>query len=412
MSDNLNPSDLNPSDLNPSDLNPSGCSDADSCRSIPSQARALYVHVPFCLHHCGYCDFTLVANRDHLIPEYLRLLAKEFEYRCGANAAPQPVDTIFIGGGTPTHLSPSDLQTLFDVIARWFRLNPEGEFSIEANPDGLCDDRLEVLRKNGINRLSLGVQSFDDSVLRTLERKHSADEATQTILRAGQYIPNVSVDLIFGVPGQTLASWQQSIAHLIALPVKHISTYGLTFEQGTPFFRRERTGVLKRLPDELEARMYVASIDTLLQAGFEHYEVSNFARPGFQCRHNNVYWNADEYFAFGPGAARYLDGIRSTNCRSVVRWLNSWKAGEPCEEDREELSKEDKAREAIMLSLRRMSGLHIPSFESRFGVSLRSLAAEAMDEHVTAGLMEYSGDFLKLTRTGLLIADSVVADFL
>ena len=156
--------------------------------------------MPFCLHHCGYCDFTLVANRDHLIPQYLEMLGRELNHYCREFTHRRKITTLFIGGGTPTHLSPKDLQTLFDLIGHHFELSDDGEFSIEANPDGLCDERLSVLETNGINRLSLGVQSFDDVVLKTLERKHSAAEATATILRASQYIPNVSVDLIFGVP--------------------------------------------------------------------------------------------------------------------------------------------------------------------------------------------------------------------
>jgi oxygen-independent coproporphyrinogen-3 oxidase len=376
------------------------------------QPAALYVHVPFCLHHCGYCDFTLVANRDHLIPEYLRLLARELQASQSDATVPTGVDTIFIGGGTPTHLSPQDLQTLFDLIRRHFELNAGGEFSIEANPDGLCDERLRVLKSSGVNRLSLGVQSFDDQVLKTLERKHTSEEAKETIDRAASVIPNLSVDLIFGVPGQTMESWRSTVEQLIQLPVKHISTYGLTFEQGTPFFRREKSGALRRTPDTIEREMYLASIELLERGGFEHYEVSNFALPGFQCRHNNVYWNADEYFAFGPGAARYINGVRSTNCRSVVKWINSWNAGQPCVEDREELSNEERAREAIMLALRRMQGLHLPSFESRFRLSLNSLAPEELRQHLADGLLIMEGDFLKLSQEGLLIADSVVCDFL
>lgn len=376
------------------------------------RATALYVHVPFCLHHCGYCDFTLVANRDQLIPEYLTLLEKELEYHCRDFGEPRLIETLFIGGGTPTHLSPKDLQRLFDIVRRWFRLRVDGEFSIEANPDGLCDERLGVLRENGVNRLSLGVQSLDDSVLQTLERKHTSKEAVETISRASEYISNVSVDLIFGVPGQSLVSWKQTVADLTLLPVKHISTYGLTYEKGTPFFRRERSGALRRLSDDQEGRMYLDGIEMLSRRGFEHYEVSNFAVPGFQCRHNNVYWNAEEYFAFGPGAARYLDGVRSTNCRSVVRWLNSWRAGQPCEEDRETLTLEEKAREAIMLALRRMRGLHVPQFEARFSVSLMELSADAIADNLGAGLLEQDGDYLRLTQKGLLIADTVVSDFL
>jgi len=374
--------------------------------------RALYVHVPFCLHHCGYCDFTLVANRDQLIPEYLAALGTEFNDQLANVAGLIGIDTLFIGGGTPTHLTPKDLSTVFEVIRRHFLLIAGGEFSVEANPDGLCDDRLALLRANGINRLSLGVQSFDDAVLRTLERRHSAVEAKEAMHRAFEFIPNVSLDLIFGVPGQTLDSWRDTLSIAVSMPVSHISAYSLTYEQGTPFFRQERAGNLRRAPDELERQMYLDAIETLTSHGFEHYEVSNFAKPGFQCRHNRVYWNADEYFAFGPGAARYIDGVRSTNCRSVVRWLNSWQKGVPCLEETEQLSKEDQAREAIMLALRMVEGLHVPKFEQRFGLSLQQLAGDAIQRHRAAGLLECHDEHLRLTRDGLLISDFVVADFL
>ena len=383
-----------------------------SVQMLPQRPNALYVHVPFCLHHCGYCDFTVVANRDALIPQYLAALTAEFHHELAANLEPVEIDTLFVGGGTPTHLSPRDLTSLFDLIRRHFHLKASGEFSVEANPDGLCIERLTLLRDNGINRLSLGVQSFDNSVLMTLERRHTAVEATEAMHRAVEFIPNVSLDLIFGVPGQTLESWRDTLAAAISLPVSHISTYGLTYEQGTPFFRQERAGSLRRVPDELEKQMYLDAIDVLTSHGFEHYEVSNFAKPGFQCRHNRVYWNADEYFAFGPGAARYIDGVRSTNCRSVVRWLNSWKKGVLCLEETEELSLEDKAREAIMLALRMIDGLDVPTFECRFGVSLQQLAGDAIERHQAAGLLEFHGEHLRLTRRGLLIADSVVVDFL
>ncbi len=244
--------------------------------------RAVYIHVPFCLHHCGYCDFTLVANRDHLIPEYLRLLALEIERLTADVPKPSEVDTIFIGGGTPTHLSIAQLQELLETIQRSFRLTEGGEYSIEANPDGLCNDRLDLLRRHGISRISLGVQSFDDSVLRTLERQHSAESAIDAIQRCADRFQNVSLDLIFGVPGQSIESWQETLQVALNTPVQHISTYGLTYEQGTPFFRRERSGDLKRVADLQERDMYLLGIQTLSGAGFTHYEVSNFAKPGFR----------------------------------------------------------------------------------------------------------------------------------
>lgn len=375
-------------------------------------ARAVYVHVPFCLHHCGYCDFALVANRDHLIPQYLQALDNELQAHRRMVGDQVEVDTVFIGGGTPTHLSPEILQNLFSLIFKHFRPTTGAEISVEANPDGLDDARLGVLHGNGVNRLSLGVQSFEDTVLLTLERTHTSAQAIETVRRCQEWIPNVSLDLIFGVPGQSLLSWQQTLAASIALPVGHISTYGLTFEKDTPFFRREQHGQLKRVPDELERQMYLDAITQLTGAGFQHYEVSNFALPGHQCRHNMVYWRADEYYAFGPGAASYLNGVRRTNVRSVVRWLRAWQQGESAVEDCEELSNEEKAREAIMLAFRMREGLNLPAFQERFDVSFAEIAGPVLQQHLDRGFLQQQSDYVALTTEGLLIADTIIADFL
>ena len=373
--------------------------------------RALYVHVPFCLHHCGYCDFTVVANRDQLIPQYLDCLHREMD-RARVSDEAVEVETIFIGGGTPTHLSPLDLERLFRIIREHFRLSSGGEYSIEANPDGLCSERLDVLKQNGVNRISLGVQSFDADVLKTLERTHEPGEAVASVERAAATIDTVSLDLIFGVPGQSLDSWMQTLRAAMQLPIRHISTYGLTFESGTPFFRREQSGSLRKAPEELERTMYIEAIASLQAAGFEHYEVSNFARPGHACRHNQVYWNADEYYAFGPGAARYLAGTRSMNHRSVPKWLSAVSSGESCIAESETLSSENRAREAIMLALRMNRGLDVASWESRFDVRLTSLAGAALEQSVARGLLEWNDGNLRLTAEGRLIADTVVAGFL
>ncbi len=375
-------------------------------------ARSVYIHVPFCLRHCGYCDFAVVANRDHLIPQYLIALNNEMELHRRTFGDDVEVDTIFVGGGTPTYLTPFELQELFSLIRRYFRAASDAEISVEANPDGLDDQRLKVLRDNGVNRLSLGVQSFDDALLKTLERTHTSTQAIETVQRCQQQIDNVSLDLIFGVPGQTLASWQQTLETAIKQPVRHISTYGLTYESGTPFFRRERHGQLKRTPDELERQMYLDAIANLTGSGLRHYEVSNFSQPGFECRHNLVYWNADEYFAFGPGAASYLNGVRSTNSRSVVQWLKALQQCQSAVEDSEELSNEEKAREAIMLALRMRRGLDIVAFERRFGLQFTEIAGPALQQHLDDGFLQRQFDFVALTTEGLLIADTIIADFL
>lgn len=376
---------------------------------MPAAPRALYVHVPFCLHHCGYCDFTVIARRDGLIPRYLSALELEIGR---ASSDVQEVDTLFIGGGTPTHLSPADLQRLFDIVGRSFRVADGGEVSIEANPDGLTDARLAVLKSRGVNRISLGVQSFDAQVLKALERTHSPCDAAETVQRCASVFDNVSLDLIFGVPGQTLESWRDTLNQAIHLPVRHISTYGLTFEPGTPFFQKEQSGTIRRAPDELERDMYLLAIDMLTEAGFEHYEVSNFARPGFECRHNQTYWNADEYFAFGPGAARYIDGERSTNHRSVVRWLSAVESSQTAIAESERLSDVERAREAIMLGLRRRKGIAFDWFAERFGQSLNEFAGPQLTRCLNNQWMELHDGRVALTREGLLIADSVVSEFL
>ena len=384
----------------------------EQMKPTTATARAVYIHVPFCLHHCGYCDFALVANRDHLIPQYLQALENELQAHRRIVGEAVEVDTIFVGGGTPTHLSPDTLRTLFGLIQQHFHPTKNAEISVEANPDGLDTERLDVLQGYGVNRLSLGVQSFDDAVLKTLERTHTGAQAIETVRRSQQWIDNVSLDLIFGVPGQTTESWQQTLEIATKLPVRHISTYGLTFEKDTPFFRREQHGQLKRTPDELERQMYLDAIRQLTDAGLRHYEVSNFARPDFECRHNMVYWNADEYFAFGPGAASYLGGIRRTNVRSVVRWLNAWQQHESAVEDAEDLSNEEKAREAIMLALRMRKGLDVTAFEQRFGLHLVDLAGAALQQHLDDGFLTQQADYVSLTTEGLLIADTIISDFL
>lgn len=375
--------------------------------------KALYVHVPFCLRRCGYCDFTLVAENDALIPAWLEALGNEL----GQLDQSFHVDSVFIGGGTPTHLSVSKLQQLFAVIQTKFDWSVTSEVTIEANPDGLDDDRLKSLKDLGVNRISLGVQSFDDNVLTFLERQHSSVEAIDSVNRTCRYFDNVSLDLIFGVPGQTLQSWRQTLSDAVALPIRHLSTYGLTYEKGTSFYSRRLHGKLAPVPDELERQMYAEAIQHSVANQFCHYEVSNFARiddsrSDSRCRHNLTYWDAKPYFAFGPGAARYLEGVRSTNDRNVVRWVNKWKKNQLALQDMEQLDPEARAREGIFLGLRQISGFDERKFAEEFGFTVEGLSADALQKHLNAGLLQRENGRLALTREGLFVADSVISDFL
>jgi len=263
-----------------------------------------------------------------------------------------------------------------------------------------------------VNRLSLGVQSFHPAVLKTLERQHNVDQAIDVINRAAKRFANVSLDLIFGVPGQTPEIWHQTLETAVKLPLTHLSTYGLTFESGTDFFRRLKRGRITAANEETERAMYAAAMDELPLAGFPQYEISNFARPSFECRHNHVYWTGREYFAFGPGAARYVTGIRSTNARSVTGWIHAWNNHQPAFHEVEELTQEEKIREAIFLGLRLIRGLNLQDFEQRFGIPIDSVEPAAVQQHCAAGLLEIVDGHLRLSRAGRFLADTVVTDFL
>ena len=370
--------------------------------------KAAYLHVPFCAHRCGYCNFTLIAGRDDLIAAYLDALELELARLDG----PRPVETLFIGGGTPTHLAPADLARLLAIARHWFSLADRGEFSIEANPFGFDAERVKILADYGVTRLSLGAQSFDAAKLKLLERDHSPAEIARSVELARRKLSSVSLDLIFGTPGETLDVWRRDLASAVELAPDHVSTYGLTFERGTTFWGRLAHGDLARLDEELERAMYAEAIDALGAAGFEHYEVSNFARPGHRCRHNEIYWAAEEYFAAGPGAARYLAGRRETNHRSTTTWLKRVLAGESPVAESETLSPEDRAREALVLGLRRMAGVDRREFTARSGFEVDALIGREMARFVELGLLSDESGRLRLTREGLFVSDAIWPAFL
>lgn len=372
------------------------------------EPRAVYIHVPFCVHRCGYCDFTLVANRDDLIGDYLNALECEME----SLGSIREVDTLFFGGGTPTQLRAEELQRLFEIVNRWFVVTDGGEVSTEANPDGLSDAKIDVLADAGVNRVSLGIQSFDADTLKTLERAHSPDDIRTTVDRVRKRIDNLSLDLIFGVPGQTLANWKATLAETIDCGPEHISTYGLTYEKGTAFWSRRNKGDIVPVHQETERAMYQASMETLEAAGFAQYELSNFAREGYRCRHNETYWQAMPYFAFGPGAARYVDGRRETNHRSVFTWLDRVGKGESVIAEVEEMTNQERAHEALMLGLRRIEGIDRTELTQRFGATIEDLVGSALQRHIDLGNLVDDGQKVRLTFEGRFIADSVVVDFL
>jgi oxygen-independent coproporphyrinogen-3 oxidase len=371
-------------------------------------ARSAYVHVPFCRHRCGYCNFTLIAGRDELIDDYLRAIEMEL----AALGEPREVDTLFFGGGTPTHLPPDKLLRLIDAARRQFPLAAGYEFSVEANPADLNDAMLRTLAAGGVNRISLGGQSFHSEKLKLLERDHSPELLRAAVWAAREKIASVSMDLIFGVPHETLNIWRADLAAALALSPDHVSTYGLTFERGTAFWSRLLEGELGRLDEELERSMYAGAIDTLCTAGFEHYEVSNFARAGHRCRHNEAYWSGASYFAVGPGAARYVNGRREMNHRSTTTYLKRVLAGQSPVAESETLPLDDRARERLVFGLRRLAGVERAAFAVDTGYEIDALVGEPLARMVSLGLLKDDGCRVRLTREGLFVSDAIWPHFL
>jgi oxygen-independent coproporphyrinogen-3 oxidase len=370
--------------------------------------RTAYVHVPFCVHHCGYCDFAVTAGNDHLIDLYLEALAAEL----GTLGAPREVESLFIGGGTPTHLNPDQLARLLRTINAWLPLSADREHSIEANPDSLTQEKVAVLAAFGVNRVSIGVQSFRAPALAALERAHTGDHVSRAADVVRKHIANVSFDLIFGAPGTTLSDWDSDLSAALALGPNHVSTYGLTYEKGTPLWKRRERAQLVPASEDDELAMYELAMDRLTASGFEHYEISNFARPGGRCRHNERYWANDAYFGFGVGAARYVNGARELNVRDTKLYIRKALAGEPTTFQREELAPRARAFETMATQLRRAEGIVRADFFARTGFELDALVPAALALLRDTGCTTDTGDAVFLTRRGKCVADAAVAELL
>lgn len=372
------------------------------------EPHAAYLHIPFCAHHCGYCDFAVTAGQDHLIELYLDALGEELK----TLGEPKPVRTIFLGGGTPTYLSAEQLNRLLLTINRWFPREARVEFSIESTPDSLTAEKLAVLAAGGVTRVSVGVQSFQPESLTALDRLHRTEHipvAVNLVRAAGL---DFSLDLIFAAPGATLESWADDLERAIAYEASHLSTYGLTYETGTPLWKQRRAGDVIAVPEETELAMLELAIDRLTAAGYEHYEVSNFAKPGKRCQHNETYWANEAYFGFGVGAARYVQGSRELNVRNTNDYIRKVLSGESPTFQQERLNDRDRAFETIGVQLRRIGGTEKKQFESQTGFSLDSLIGERLRSLIEHSLLTDDAQSVRLTRRGFCVADAIIVDLM
>jgi oxygen-independent coproporphyrinogen III oxidase len=370
--------------------------------------QAAYVHVPFCHHRCPYCNFTVAVDRSDWIERYLRCIETELR----SLGSSQPVNTIFIGGGTPTLLESNALERLLESIARYLPLNQNGEWSIEANPNDLTDSKCQLLKAVGINRVSLGGQSFDDAKLQQLGRSHTGQSLIESIQRCQSFFNNVSLDLIFGVPQESLATWKADLDRAISLDLQHISTYGLTYEKGAKFWSQLQKGELHPVGEMDELEMYNYAIEFLASAGFEHYEVSNFARPSFRCRHNQTYWNLDPWFAFGPGAAGFANRTRTINHRSTSKYLQLIEEGLSPIVETENIDWAQWTRERFVFGMRQLQGVDLSRLLSEGEPQSLLEVQNAIERHIASGWLIREGSMVRLTLHGLALSDSLWPDYL
>ena len=374
---------------------------------MQAKPSSAYVHIPFCTQICYYCDFSKVFIKNQPVDAYLEHLIQETRsYEIGK------LRTLYIGGGTPTALSAQQLAYLLTELPKVMDLSEVEEFTIEANPGDLDPDKIAVLKDSKVNRVSLGVQTFDNKMLKKIGRSHQEQDIYDNIRHLKQAgFDNISIDLIYALPGQTMDQVKENVAKAIDLDIPHMSLYSLILENHTVFMNRMRRGKLPLPKEELEAEMFEYIIDELEKAGFEHYEISNFSKPGFESRHNLVYWDNAEYYGLGAGASGYVDGIRYKNHGPIRHYLEAIEAGK-ARITEEHLTLEEKMEEELFLGLRKKSGVSKARFEEKFGVSFDQRYGQVVASLTEQGLLVPDDKQVRMTKRGLFLGDTVAEKFI
>ena len=374
---------------------------------MQAKPSSAYVHIPFCTQICYYCDFSKVFIKNQPVDAYLGHLIQETRsYEIGK------LRTLYIGGGTPTALSAQQLAYLLTELPKVMDLSEVEEFTIEANPGDLDPDKIAVLKDSQVNRVSLGVQTFDNKMLKKIGRSHQEQDIYDNIRHLKQAgFDNISVDLIYALPGQTMDQVKENVAKAINLDIPHMSLYSLILENHTVFMNRMRRGKLPLPKEELEAEMFEYIIEELEKAGFEHYEISNFSKPGFESRHNLVYWDNAEYYGLGAGASGYVDGIRYKNHGPIRHYLEAVEAGK-ARITEEHLTLEEKMEEELFLGLRKKNGVSKARFEEKFGVSFDQRYGQVVANLTEQGLLVPDDKQVRMTKRGLFLGDTVAEKFI
>jgi oxygen-independent coproporphyrinogen-3 oxidase len=371
-------------------------------------ALGIYIHIPFCLSKCPYCDFNSIVLDSGLAEEYVKSLLKEIQAFSESQTERTFAETIYFGGGTPSILRTSQLGDILATVFSSFKVKPDAEISLEANPGTLTEEKVKKLKDSGFNRASLGVQSFVDKELEILGRAHNSKQAIKSYKILRKYFDNLSLDLIFGIPGQSLKTWRGNLNMALKLKPEHLSVYSLTIEKGTPFYYLWKQGELG-LPDEEEVRkMYLEGMNLLKAQGYRQYELSNFARKGFECQHNLRYWEGKEYIGFGAGAHSYFEGVRWGNVKDVKKYIEGCKKGFSIIDFQEELTLSQKINEFILLGLRMTDGIDLKRLKEDLNFDLEKEKKAEISGLIKGRFLKRGKNNLRLIKKGILVADSII----
>ena len=370
----------------------------------------IYIHIPFCKTRCIYCDF-YSTTRSELKSQYIRALCRELterkEYLKG-----EAVETIYFGGGTPSQLSEEDFKEVFKTIEQVYGTREATEITLEANPDDLTEEYIGMLHTLPFNRISMGIQTFDDATLQLLNRRHNATQAIEAVKHCRQAgFQNISIDLIYGLPGETDQRWTQDLQQAVSLDVEHISAYHLIYEEGTPLYKMLQQHSVSQVDEDSSLNFFSTLIDTLSAAGYEHYEISNFCKSGMYSRHNTSYWQGIPYLGCGPSAHSFDGGSREWNVASLNQYLSSVEQGQR-QHETEQLDTRTRYNEYIITGLRTMWGISTEELKKKFGDRLSKYCLEQARSYLENGKLELHNDRLTLTREGIFISDGIMSDHL
>ncbi len=377
-------------------------------------ARGVYIHIPFCHQICNYCDFNKVFFKNQPVDQYIEALGKEIEMAVAkAPRAFEKIETIFLGGGTPTSLSAEQITRLLALISKHIPMSSVKEFSSEANPDELTREKLEALLNGGVNRLSMGVQSFDQGLLQKIGRTHTNEHVYETIALAKEVgFKNISIDLMYGLPGQTMEQWQDTLNKAMELNLPHFSAYSLIVEPKTIFYIQYAKGKLVLPTEDLEAEMYDVLMTTMENNGLKQYEISNFANEDHESVHNKIYWENDEYAGFGAGAHGYVEGVRYSNHGPIKKYIETVESGKLPIVYEHVVTAEERLEEQMFLGLRKTAGITHAEFALKFEKTMAELFPEQLKKQKELGLIEFDDAGVRLTRKGRFVGNEVFQQFL